>query len=37
MPVIIMALGFVVYFAAIAIRRMQGRNLDLVFKEIPPD
>lgn len=37
MPVIIMVLGFVVYFVAIAIRRSQGRNLDLTFKEIPPD
>ena len=37
MPVIIVVLGFVVYYVAVWIRRRQGANIDLVFKEIPPD
>jgi amino acid transporter len=37
MPLIIMILGFVVYYVAVFIRRSQGSNVELVFKEIPPD
>ncbi len=37
MPVIIMIAGFVVYYVAVFYRKSQGRDLDLVFKEIPPD
>jgi hypothetical protein len=37
MPVIIFVAGFVVYYAAVFIRRSQGSNVELVFKEIPPD
>ena len=37
MPLIIMVLGFVVYYLAVFIRRSQGSNVELVFKEIPPD
>jgi basic amino acid/polyamine antiporter, APA family len=37
MPVIIMAAGFVVYYVAVWIRRAQGSNIELVYKEIPPD
>jgi amino acid transporter len=37
MPVIIVVIGLVVYYAAVFIRRSQGSNVELVFKEIPPD
>lgn len=37
MPVIIVILGFVVYYVAVWVRRSQGKNIELVFKEIPPD
>ena len=37
MPVIIMVAGFVVYYVAVWIRRAQGANIELVYKEIPPD
>jgi hypothetical protein len=30
-------LGFVLYYLSAAIRRRQGVNLDLAFREIPPE
>jgi APA family basic amino acid/polyamine antiporter len=37
MPVAIFVLGLVVYFVARAVRRSQGLNVELVYRELPPE
>jgi hypothetical protein len=37
MAIAIYALGFAIYFASKAIRRRQGIDLELAYRELPPE